>query len=177
VSKPAKPGREVTRGSKKERFVQEYLIDLNGTQAAIRAGYSTKTANRIASELLSKPDVIDAIANAKAIRAERTEITADQIVKELARIAFADPRDVMSWGPDGVVLKDSNALTDDQARQVSEVSETTTGAGGTLKVKKHDKVKALELLGRHLGMFTDKLEHAGAGGGPLTVVVRKFSDA
>ena len=74
------------------------------------------------------------------------------------------------------MLKDSASLTDDQAMQVAEVSETTSATGGTLKLKKHDKVKALELLGRHLGMFTDKVEATGANGGPMTVIVRRFSD-
>ena len=170
----AKPGRQPLRGAKRERFVTEYLLDLNGTQAAIRAGYSAKTANRIANELLSKPDIQAAISAAQEQRAKRTEITQDLIVRELAKIAFGDPRDVMTWGPDGVRLRASTELTDEQAAQVAEVSETTTTTGGSLKLKKHDKVKALELLGRHLGLFTDKVEHSG---GPVTVVVKSYKEA
>ncbi len=149
-------------------FVAEYLVDLNATQAAIRAGYSVKSAARIGVELLNKTQVREAIAANQAKRAQRVEITADRVVSELARIAFADPRDLMEWGPSGVKLKDSADLTKEQAASVAEVSETTTKDGGSLKLKKHDKVKALELLGRHMGMFKDKVETEVSGGLVIT---------
>ena len=150
---------------KQAAFVAEYLIDLNATQAAIRAGYSEKSAARISVELLNKTQVRKAIEKAQAKRTERTEITADRVVTELAKIAFADPRDLMEWGPNGVMLKDSSTLTEEQAASVAEVAE---GNGGTLRLKKHDKVKALELLGRHIGMFRDKVETEVSGGVVLT---------
>ena len=149
---------------KQAEFVRQYLVDLNATQAAIRAGYSEKTAYRIGAELLQKTSVAEAIATAQAKREQRTEITADRVVSELAKIAFADPRELMEWGPEGVKLKDSAELTEEQAASVAEVSETTTKDGGSLRLKKHDKVKALELLGRHLGMFTDKVKNEISGG-------------
>lgn len=149
---------------KQAAFVAEYLVDLNATQAAIRAGYSERTAYRIGAELLHKTSVAEAIAAGQAQRAQRVEITADRVVAELAKIAFADPRDLMEWGPDGVKLKASADLTEEQAASVAEVSETTTKDGGSLKLKKHDKVKALELLGRHMGMFKDKVENEISGG-------------
>ncbi|EGW50294.1 hypothetical protein HMPREF1022_02667 [Desulfovibrio sp. 6_1_46AFAA] len=149
---------------KQAAFVAEYLVDLNATQAAIRAGYSERTAYRIGAELLQKTSVAEAIAAGQAKRAQRVEITADRVVAELAKIAFADPRDLMEWGPDGVKLKASADLTEEQAASVAEVSETTTKDGGSLKLKKHDKVKALELLGRHMGMFKDKVENEISGG-------------
>lgn len=149
---------------KQAAFVAEYLVDLNATQAAIRAGYSERTAYRIGAELLQKTSVAEAIAAGQAKRAQRVEITADRVVAELAKIAFADPRDLMEWGPDGVKLKASADLTEEQAASVAEVSETTTKDGGSLKLKKHDKVKALELLGRHIGMFKDKVENEISGG-------------
>jgi phage terminase small subunit len=152
---------------KRQRFVEEYLIDLNATQAAIRAGYSAKTARSIGQENLTIPDIQNAIDAALAERAKKTEITADRVVQELARIAFVDFRQVTSWGPDGVRLLSSDELSDDEAAIVSEVSETTTETGGSLKVKRYDKLKALELLGRHLGMFIDKKELSGPGGLPL----------
>lgn len=148
---------------KQAAFVAEYLVDLNATQAAIRAGYSERTAYRIGAELLQKTSVAEAIAAAQAKRAQRVEITADRVVSELAKIAFADPRDLMEWGPDGVKLKASADLTEEQAASVAEVSETTTKDGGSLRLKKHDKVKALELLGRHMGMFKDKVETEVSG--------------
>lgn len=153
---------------KQTAFVAEYLVDLNATQAAIRAGYSVKSAARIGVELLNKTQVREAIAANQAKRAQRVEITADRVVSELAKIAFADPRDLMEWGPDGVKLKDSADLTEEQAASVAEVSETTTKDGGSLKLKKHDKVKALELLGRHMGMFKDKVETEVSGGLVIT---------
>lgn len=109
--------------AKQERFCREYIIDLNATQAAIRAGYSKKTANRIASENLSKLDIQKKIQELQQERAERTEITQDKVLKELAGIGFAP---------------------------------ITKG-----KIRAADKTKALELLGRHLGIFTDKLQIEG----------------
>lgn len=149
---------------KQAEFVRQYLVDLNATQAAIRAGYSERTANRIGPELLVKTCIRDAIAAAQSKREQRTEITQDKVVSELAKIAFGNISDVMEWGPRGVVLKSSSELTEDQAAGVAEVSENTTKDGGSLKLKRHDKVKALELLGRHLGMFTDKVKSEISGG-------------
>ncbi len=146
-----------TLSPKQAAFVAEYLIDLNATQAAIRAGYSEKSAARISVELLNKTQVRKAIEKAQAKRTERTEITADRVVTELAKIAFADPRDLMEWGPNGLVLKDCRIIPDAAAAAVAEVSEGKDG----MKLKKLDKLKALELLGRHLGMFTDKVEMSG----------------
>lgn len=131
-------------------------MDLNATQAAIRAGYSERTAYRIGAELLHKTSVAEAIAAGQAQRAQRMEITADRVVAELAKIAFADPRDLMEWGPDGVKLKTSADLTEEQAASVAEVSEMTTKNGRTIRLKKHDKLKALELIGNHIGMFERK---------------------
>lgn len=152
---------------KQQCFVDEYLVDLNATQAAIRAGYSQKTANEQAARLLANVSVQAAIQAAMKSRQERTELTQDMVVKELARIAFGDPRKVMTWGPSGVKLRDSKSLTDDEAAIVSEVSESVTAAGGTLKLKTHDKVGALKLLGEHLGMFKQRVELTGKDGGPI----------
>jgi phage terminase small subunit len=140
---------------KQQMFIKEYLIDLNGSKAAVRAGYSPKTAEFQASRLLSKAKVSEAVKLAMDARSAKTEITAERVLRELGRVAFGDQRAVMSWGPDGVKLRPSNALTDDEAAMVSEVSETETLNGGSLKLKTHDKIKALELIGKHLGMFKD----------------------
>jgi phage terminase small subunit len=114
---------------------------------------------------------LDAIRAAQAKQSARTEITADRVVKELARIAFVDTRQVFTWGPNGVTLRDSSELTDDEAAVVSEVSETTTESGGTIKVKRFDKLKALELLGKHLGMFVERKEISGPNGGAVKAEV------
>ena len=141
---------------KQARFVDEYLIDLNATQAAIRAGYSAKTAEWIGPQLLGKTHVQERINSAQRERSARTGITADRVLKEIARVAFADPRMVMSWGPNGVTLRDSSELSDDAAAAVAEVSETWSESGGSRKVKMHDKIAALEKLARHVGLYDDK---------------------
>lgn len=155
---------------KQARFVDEYLVDLNATQAAIRAGYSKKTAGQIGERLLRKVEVQAALAERMKAREHRTEITQDKVLAELARIAFGNKRALMKWGPEGVKLLDSETITDDDAAMVSEVSESVTESGGTIRLKTHDKVKALELLGKHLGMFSDKVELTGKGGGPIEQV-------
>ena len=105
---------------------------------------------------MTKLDVKKAVDEALAERGQRTEITQDRILRELARIAFADPRNVFEWGPDSVTLKNSASLSDDDAAAVSEVSQTITESGGSIKAKMYDKQKAIELLMRHMGMFVDK---------------------
>lgn len=82
-------------------------------------------------------------------------------VNELRRVAFGDLRKSVKWGPDGVTLVDSSELSDDDAAAISEVGETKSENGGSLKIKRHDKLKALELLGRHLGFYDDKVTLKG----------------
>ena len=146
---------------KQATFVQEYLIDLNATQAAIRAGYSPRTAEQQGMRLLRDARVKEAVQKAMQERNQRVEISQDRILEELARIAFGDLRDAVTWGPSGVSLKDSAELTEDQAAAISEVGETVTKEGGSTRIKRHDKVKAIELLMRHKGMLNDKLNING----------------
>lgn len=103
---------------KQQRFVEEYLVDLNATQAAIRAGYSKKTATKIASENLTKPDVQKAVQKAMGRLSKRAEITQDEVIGELKKVAM---------------------------KEASDLSES--------ELKYGNKIKALELLGKHLGMF------------------------
>lgn len=150
--------------SKQDRFVQEYLVDLNATQAAIRAGYSKKTAAAIGAENLTKPKIAEAVQNAMAERAKRTEITADKVLQELAKIGFADIRKLFT--PGGSLLPVSD-LDDDAAACLSSIEITTRKVRGgdddeleeVSKVKLWDKRAALVDLGRHLKLFTDKVEH------------------
>lgn len=170
---------------KQQRFVDEYLIDLNATQAAIRAGYSKKTAAQIGEENLRKPEISAAVQKAQADRSERTQITQDAVLQELAKIGFSDIRKVVQWGPTelrvildkdggdsgktapyhGVRLINVEDIDDDTAAAISEVSHGKDG----LKVKLHDKKGALVDIGRHLGMFKDRVEHTGKNGGPIEV--------
>lgn len=148
--------------AKQQRFVEEYLIDLNATQAAIRAGYSVKTAMEQGHQLLQKTSVQEAIAKAQAERSKRTGVTADRVLQELAKLAFSKMSDFAEWDEDGVSFKSSDKLSPDDAACIAEITEQELEiAGGnvrrTKKLKLHDKSAALEKLGRHLGMFKDNL--------------------
>jgi len=101
------------------QFCAEYLIDFNGSKAAIRAGYSPKTAKEQAYDLLTRPHIQAEIDRRKAKLAQKTEITAERIVRELAKIAFANMKDFTRWSEGGVVLIDSNSLTSDQTAAVA----------------------------------------------------------
>ncbi len=138
---------------KQRKFVSEYLIHLNATRAAIGAGYSPRSAADIGYTLLRRHGaVMAAIAQAMEERAQRTQVTTDRIVKELARIAFADIRSFAQWGPDGIGLRPLAEISDDDAAAVAEIYGPGA-AGGRPKLKLHDKKAALELLARHMGLL------------------------
>lgn len=149
---------------KQQRFVQEYLVDLNATQAAIRAGYSPRTAASIGQENLIKPEIQEAIRQAQQARSARTAITADNVLRELALIAYQ--RAGKLYRPDGT-LKPPSEWDDTDSAIIAgvETTEEFHGRGEdrelvgyTKKVKRWDKLRALELLGKHLGMFVEKHE-------------------
>lgn len=153
--------------AKQRRFVDEYLVDLNATQAAIRAGYSAKRADAIGYENLRKPDIAEAVSTAMKEREKRTQITQDRVLQELARIAFFDIRKL--YNEDGS-MKAPQELDDDAAAALSgiDVTEEFQGRGEdrehigfTKKAKVFDKGTALTLAMRHLGMLKDKVEHSG----------------
>ena len=135
---------------RQKRFCDEYLIDLNATQAAIRAGYSKKTAKVIGSENLTKPDIAARIEKRRAAQIKRTEITADRVLLELARIAFVDGSAFATITARGKVkFTPTDEITNDQKAVIAGVKN---GKFGT-EIKTNDKVRALELLGKHLGLF------------------------
>lgn len=143
---------------KQKRFIEEYLIDLNATQAAIRAGYSPDTAQQIGSENLSKPVLKAHIDRAMAERSRRTGVNADRVVRELAKIAFVNAADVIN--AEDATLRDDASEEDTAA--IQSVKVKTFGEDGLEReIKMADKLKALELLGKHLGMFKDRLELSG----------------
>lgn len=183
---------------KRKRFVQEYLVDLNAAKAYRRAGFKGND-NVCAVEghrLLSIPNVAAAVRAGMEKRAVRTEITQDRVLAELAKIGFADMRKLLRWTgnlpkmdvsvaeetgeveisvANFVQLFDSDDLDDDIAACIAEISQTREGV---LKVKLHDKQAALVSIGRHLGMFKDRVEHTGKDGGPIKVdQVKEDSDA
>lgn len=155
---------------KQRRFIEEYLVDLNATQAAIRAGYSRKTAGQIGDETLKKPEIAAAVDKALSARSARTEITADMVLTELAKVGFANMADFVSAvGRDGdPVVK---LPQDDRAKMAAlaevTVEDFTDGRGEDardvrrIKFKLHDKIAALVNIGKHLGMFADRHIHSG----------------
>jgi phage terminase small subunit len=173
-------GRELT--AKEKEFVRQYMVDLNATKAAIRAGYSKKSARQIGSENLSKPYIAKEISLALE---DRCGVTVARVVDELAKVGFSDIRKVVSWRPEvvaepvhaegdivtkvlqsRVLVKDSAEIDDDTAAAIESVSQ---GAQGQLRVRMHDKPAALEKLARALGMFRDRHAHVGPDGKPLPV--------
>lgn len=142
---------------KQQRFVEEYLIDLNATQAAIRAGYSEKTAKEIGSENLTKPNIQKAIEEAQNKRAERTEITQDYVLGNIQKVVER------CMQQEAVMARDGSPLL-------------VEGPEGDLaclfEFKESGALKGLELLGKHLGMFKDKIEHTGKDGGPIDLSLK-----
>lgn len=157
---------------KQRRFVDEYLVDLNATQAAVRAEYSEKTARQQGQRLLTNVDIQAAIQEARVQQQERTQITADAVLREYAKIAFFDPRKLFQ---DNGQPKDITALDDDTAGALAglDVLEEYEGngrdrefVGYTKKYKIADKLRALEALGKHLGLFDkDGGDEDNDGGG------------
>jgi phage terminase small subunit len=146
---------------KQKLFVEEYLIDLNATQAAIRAGYSPSSARQIADENMSKHDIKNAIEKALAERSKRTGINADRIVTELAKIAFLNPSNVINFQNASVLeTADEEDLACISSLKIKR-SSSDTGDSVEREIKIYDKIKALELLGKHMGMFTDKFKVEG----------------
>lgn len=145
---------------KQKRFVEEYLIDLNATQAAIRAGYKeNEYTDTNASKLLENTSIRKAINKAMAERSRRTGVTADRVVRELAKIAFVNAGEVIDF--DTATLMDK--ISPDDMAAIHSVKVKTFGEDGLEReVKLADKLKALELLGKHLGLFRDKLEVDGS---------------
>lgn len=142
---------------KQKRFVEEYLIDLNATQAAIRAGYSPDTAGSIGAENLKKPEIKSRIDKAMAERSRRTGINQDRVLQELARIGFAKITDVVD--PDTAKIR-PDASEDDLAC-IQSIKIKPNEFGTEREVKLYDKKSALVDLGKHLGLFKDKLELTG----------------
>lgn len=141
---------------KQQRFVDEYLIDLNATQAAIRAGYSAKTACEQGARLLANVKIQGTIAEHMAERSKRTGVNQDRIVRELAKIAFVNLTDIVD--EEGRIR--SNATDEDLSCLESikyKESSSDTGDSVEREVKIASKLKALELLGKHVGMWNDKL--------------------
>jgi phage terminase small subunit len=139
------------------KFIEEYRIDGNGTQAAIRAGYSPKTAGQTAFELLRNPKIVAALRERDIGRFQTHEVTADRVLKELARVAFSDPRKLFKLSGE---LKPIHELDDDEAAMISQIDivnlKDVNGERQTVtRVRLWDKNSGLEKLGKHLKLFHD----------------------
>jgi phage terminase small subunit len=134
-------------------FVAEYLVDLNAKQAAIRAGYAPGSAADRGWELLHRcPAVMARLKQAMAEREQRTQIGAERVLKEIARIAFADIRNYLMEGPEKtLVVRPLTQLSDDDVAALAEV-QADGEAKELRRIRLHDKRAALELLARHLGL-------------------------
>lgn len=143
---------------KQKRFVEEYLVDLNATQAAIRAGYSPNTAEQAGSRMLSFVKVQNSINIQLAERSRRTGINQDRVIQELAKIAFVNITDIVN--NDCEILPDAEEadLAAIESVKVKTIPTKSGEVGVEREVKLSSKLKALELLGKHLGMWNDKLD-------------------
>lgn len=169
---------------KQEAFTREYLIDLNATQAAIRAGYSKRTAEKIGSENLRKPEIAAEIAAAQQRRAQRTEVDADWVLKRLAAEAGADLADLyddngalkaihdwpLVWRTGLVAGIETVQERDGEDADGKPVYATVR------KVKLADRVRMVELIGKHVtvGAFRDQIAHTGKGGGPMEMLLSQL---
>lgn len=136
--------------ARQRQFCREYLIDLNATQAYIRAGYAKKGASQAASRLLANVKIQGEIQDLLAKRSALTEITAENVLREQARIAFSDKLNYCSFNGGGVAIRDSSELTEDQSRAISEVRFTPQGE---IRIKLHPKQPAIESLMKHLCLY------------------------
>ena len=144
-------------------FARLYFISGNASEAAEGIGVSKKNASTYGERFLARPEVIEYLADAKKTVDEITIATKEKILEELTRIAFGDLRKVVSWGPSGVVLKESSTLSPDDLAMVKEVSEGRDG----VKIKLFEKSEALKLLGMEHGMFQKNA--VGSKENPLTI--------
>jgi phage terminase small subunit len=153
-------------GDKQRRFAQEYLVDCNATQAAIRAGYSAKTAYSQGQRLLKHVEVKALIAAGQQKRADRTEITAERVLRELGILGFSDMRHYIRFTEGGDLVLDWSEMPAEATRAIAEITqeEYMDGKGDDARpvkrtrFKLHPKTQALELIGKHLRMFVEKTE-------------------
>lgn len=164
--------------AKQKQFVQEYLVDKNATRAALACGYSAKTARKIGSENLTKPDIAAAVAEGLAVQAKAAEaraaqrgITKDRWLKELELIAFANMDDFVEISDrQSVKMIPTADRKKGRGHVIKKISESSTQHGGSIGLELHNKLPALELIAKAHGWVKDIHEHQGEGGGPMVIV-------
>ena len=162
-------------GDKNKRFIDEYLVDLNQTQAYIRAGYSSKSARGASSKCLAKDHIQAALRHRKRMLAQEYDVSEKSIIAEMARVAFFNMEDIHDLDEDGHPVlsmkkagrKHYAAIKEVTSRYYKEGKGPDALAVKEVTIKTHDKVKALISLGQQLGMFASKKEVSGPGGGPI----------
>ena len=159
-------------------FCKEYLVDLNATQAAIRTGYSEKTARSQGQRLLTNVDIQERIQKEMDERSERIEITADKVLDEIGKLAFGNIKNI--YDKDGKLIPIQD-LPDVISAMITEITQDNLGASEDSpairrKYKIADKKGSLEQLGRHLKLFTEKHEHSSRGGEPVQIGINWVSE-
>lgn len=146
---------------RERRFVEEYMVDLSGTEAAVRAGLgkTRKSSTEIGSRLKRKTAVAAAIAQ---LMAERGNVTGSRVVEEIGRVAFARITEFIEVLDGRLIVKDTKQLTEDQQAAIAEISETIGEHGRTIKVKLHPKMDALDKLAKVLSMYRERVEVSGS---------------
>lgn len=165
---------------KQARFVDEYMVDLNASAAARRAGYSVRTAEWQGPQLLGKAHVSAVIAERQAERCKRTQIDADWVLRRLAGEAEADLADLYDDGGNLIPMREWPMVFRRGLVVGFETVHEITGSGETAsrllvrKIKLQDRTKTVELIGKHVGVqaFRERMEHTGPGGGPVQTVTR-----
>ncbi len=143
---------------KQKRFIEEYLVDFNATQAAIRSRYSSQTAQTQGSRLLTNVMVKAELERRQKEIQKRLDISQERVLNEYAKIGFSNMVDYVKWNKGAINIIDSSSLTNDQTAAICEITETRSkDSGVTVKFKLHDKKGALDSIARHLGMFKDSL--------------------
>jgi phage terminase small subunit len=143
---------------KQRRFIEEFLVDFNGTKAAIRAGYSPKTARFQASRMLANVDIQESLLQRRQELQDANDLTPEKVIAELEKIAFARMDTYTNWGPDGVRLVSSDELPEGAAAAVGEVSEVTTDKSHNVRFKLHDKAASLDKLLKYLQWRQETLD-------------------
>jgi len=162
--------------AKQQRFVDEYLIDLNASGAAKRAGYSAKTADQLGYQLLQHPSVADAISKGRAVQSTRAKVDADWLLERLTNVCDADLADlydehgalkpIQQWPK---IFRTGLVAGIETEQQFETIDGKKTPTGVLHKIKLSDRAKREELIGRHfkVGAWVDKHEHTGKDGGPI----------